>query len=71
MRPHQGVSRHVLISNLNPGDVILITQAYVRNWQERAGVKFSGPVKKSQAYNKKSRCRKIVHLKKLAELRDG
>ncbi len=56
--------------DLNPGDVISVTQAYVRNWQERPEVNF-GPRSKVTKLTTKIQMPKDFELKKLAELRDG
>ena len=56
--------------DLNPGDVISVTQAYVRNWQERPEVNF-GPRSKVTKLTTKIQVPEDFELKKLAELRDG
>jgi replication factor A1 len=56
--------------NLNPGDVILVTQAYVRDWQERPELNF-GPRSKVTKLTIKIQVPENCALKKLAELRDG
>ncbi|MFZ3382711.1 MAG: Single-stranded DNA binding protein [Candidatus Methanoperedens sp.] len=56
--------------DLNPGDVISVTQAYVRNWQERPEVNF-GPRSKVIKLTTKIQIPEDCELKKLAELRDG
>ena len=56
--------------NLNPGDVISVTHAYVRNWQERPEVNF-GPRSKVTKLTIKIHVPENCELKKLAQLRDG
>ncbi|PWB55022.1 MAG: replication protein A [Candidatus Methanoperedenaceae archaeon] len=56
--------------DLNPGDVISVTQAYVRNWQERPELNF-GPRSKVTKLTKKIQMPEDFELKKLEELRDG
>jgi len=56
--------------NLNPGEVITITQAYVRNWQERPEINF-GPKSKVTKLTTKIQVQENYELKKLGELKDG
>ncbi|MDD5473872.1 MAG: Single-stranded DNA binding protein [Candidatus Methanoperedens sp.] len=56
--------------DLNAGDVVKITQAYVRNWQERPEINFGGRSKVTKLTSKIQ----INHdsgIKKLRELKDG
>ncbi len=55
--------------DLNVGDVIKVTQAYVRNWQNRAEVNFGSRSKVTKLETKIQIQESIS--KKLAELRDG
>ncbi len=56
--------------DLNVGDVINVTQAYVRNWQERPEINFGG---KSKAIKLTSKIliAQDCDMKKLRELKDG
>lgn len=56
--------------NLNPGEVITVTQAYVRNWQERPEINF-GPKSKVTKLTTKIQVPEECELKKLGELKDG
>lgn len=56
--------------NINPGDVISVTQAYVRNWQERPEVNF-GPRSKVTKLSTKIQVPEDCEIKKLANLREG
>jgi replication factor A1 len=56
--------------NLNQDDVITVSQAYVRNWQERPEINF-GPKSKVIKLTTKIQVPVDCKLKKLAELRDG
>ncbi len=56
--------------DLNPGDVISVTQVYVRNWQERPEINF-GLRSKVTKLTTKIQVPEDFELKKLAELRDG
>ncbi len=56
--------------NLNPGDVISITSAYVRNWQERPEVNF-GPRSRVTKLSTKIQVPQNNELVKLGELKDG
>ncbi|HEY9247466.1 MAG TPA: Single-stranded DNA binding protein [Candidatus Methanoperedens sp.] len=55
---------------LNTGDVIRVTHAYVRNWQERPQVNF-GPRSKITKLQVKMQLSQETGQKKLSELRDG
>src|SRR5574341_6710 len=55
---------------LNTGDVINITQAYVRNWQDRPEINF-GPRSKVTKLNTTIAIPQESMQKKLSELRDG
>ena len=56
--------------NLNPGDVISVTQAYVKNWQEQPEINF-GPRSKVTKLSIKIQLPEDSELKNLSELRDG
>ena len=56
--------------DLNPGDVISVTHAYISNWQERPEVNF-GPRSKVTKLTIKIQVPENCELKKLAQLRDG
>jgi replication factor A1 len=55
---------------LNAGDVVHITQAYVRNWQDRPEINFGSKSKVTKLNTTIAINPEILH-KKLAELRDG
>jgi len=55
---------------LNAGDVIKVTQAYVRNWQERPEINF-GSRSKVTKLTSKIQINQDGESKKLAELKDG
>ncbi|MDP2846502.1 MAG: Single-stranded DNA binding protein, partial [Candidatus Methanoperedens sp.] len=56
--------------DLNAGDVIKITQAYVRNWQERPEINFGGRSKVTKLTSK-IQINHDSEIKKLRELKDG
>jgi replication factor A1 len=56
--------------DLKPGDVISVSHAYVRNWQERPEVNF-GVRSKVTKLTTKIQVPEYFDLKKLSELRDG
>ncbi len=56
--------------DLNSGDVIKITQAYVRNWQERPEINFGGRSKVTKLASK-IQINHDSEIKKLRELKDG
>ncbi len=56
--------------DLNAGDVIKITQAYVRNWQERPEINF-GNRSKVTKLTSKIQVNQNSEVKKLRELKDG
>ena len=56
--------------DLNIGDVVKITQAYVRNWQERPEINFGGRSKVTKLTSKIQINHDTV-IKKLSELKDG
>ncbi len=56
--------------DLNVGDVIKITQAYVRNWQERPEINFGGRSKVTKLASK-IQINHDSEIKKLRELKDG
>ena len=56
--------------DLNSGDVIKITQAYVRNWQERPEINFGGRSKVTKLTSK-IQINHDSEIKKLRELKDG
>ncbi len=56
--------------SLNAGDVINITNAYVRNWQERPEINF-GPKSKVKKLTTTIQTARETRQKKLSEIRDG
>lgn len=56
--------------DLNPGEVISVTQAYVKNWKEHPEINF-GPRSKVTKLNIKIQLPENFELKKLSELKDG